>query len=170
MIPVEWVHKNYITHAMCANVPCLWCGANGMHTEMHTKLFWPNTLHGVYKENVFDWQKCQQTVEDSQAEHYHVPQTNAQQPISHHVLELIIKIFLLWYSPFFNFFHSSNHITNLHTPQQFNCHVDGLVQERCKSIANSLELHLSCTKPSMYCATFWSDLIITFNVKTWYII
>ena len=29
-------------------------------------------------------------------------------------------------------------------------HVDGLVQERCNSIANALELHLSYTNPSMY--------------------
>ena len=29
-------------------------------------------------------------------------------------------------------------------------HIDGLVQERCSSIANALELHLSCTKPSIY--------------------
>ena len=28
-------------------------------------------------------------------------------------------------------------------------HVDGLVQERCNSIANALELHLSCTNPSL---------------------
>ena len=26
-------------------------------------------------------------------------------------------------------------------------HIDGLVQERCKSIANALELRLSCTNP-----------------------
>ena len=25
--------------------------------------------------------------------------------------------------------------------------IDGLVQERCNSIANALELHLSCTNP-----------------------
>ena len=30
-------------------------------------------------------------------------------------------------------------------------YVDGLVQERCNSIANALELHLSCTKPLMCC-------------------
>ena len=29
-------------------------------------------------------------------------------------------------------------------------HFDGLVQERRNSIANALELHLSCTKPSLY--------------------
>ena len=29
-------------------------------------------------------------------------------------------------------------------------HVDGLVQERRNSIANALELHLSCTNPSMW--------------------
>ena len=28
-------------------------------------------------------------------------------------------------------------------------HVDGLVQERCNSIANALELRLPCTNPSM---------------------
>ena len=27
-------------------------------------------------------------------------------------------------------------------------HMEGLVQERCNSIANALELHLSCTNPS----------------------
>ena len=29
-------------------------------------------------------------------------------------------------------------------------YIDGLVQERCNSIANALELRLSCTKPSIY--------------------
>ena len=29
-------------------------------------------------------------------------------------------------------------------------HFDGLVQERCNSIANALELHLSCTYPLIY--------------------
>ena len=28
-------------------------------------------------------------------------------------------------------------------------HIDGLVQEKCNSIANALELHLSCTNPSI---------------------
>ena len=28
--------------------------------------------------------------------------------------------------------------------------IDGLVQERCNSIAKALELHLSVTKPLMY--------------------
>ena len=28
-------------------------------------------------------------------------------------------------------------------------YIDGLVQERCNSIANTLELRLSCTKPSI---------------------
>ena len=27
------------------------------------------------------------------------------------------------------------------------CHIDGLVQERCNSTANALELHFSCTNP-----------------------
>ena len=29
-------------------------------------------------------------------------------------------------------------------------YIDGLVEERCNSIANALELRLSCTNPSMY--------------------
>ena len=29
-------------------------------------------------------------------------------------------------------------------------HIDGLMQERCNSIANALELHLSCTNPSTW--------------------
>ena len=29
-------------------------------------------------------------------------------------------------------------------------HIDGLVQERCNSIATALELHLSCTNPSVF--------------------
>ena len=28
--------------------------------------------------------------------------------------------------------------------------INGLVQERCDSIANELELHLSCTNPAKY--------------------
>ena len=37
-------------------------------------------------------------------------------------------------------------------------HVNGLVQERRNSIANTLELHLSCTNPSM-----WSYNLITYQ-------
>ena len=33
---------------------------------------------------------------------------------------------------------------------KFNLHYDGLVQERRNSIANALELHLSCTTPSIW--------------------
>ena len=29
-------------------------------------------------------------------------------------------------------------------------HIDGLMQKRCNSIANTMELHLSCTNPSTY--------------------
>ena len=29
-------------------------------------------------------------------------------------------------------------------------HIDGLVQERCNSIANALEVRLSCTNPSIW--------------------
>ena len=32
----------------------------------------------------------------------------------------------------------------------FISYMDGLVQERCNSIANALEFGLSCTKPSIY--------------------
>ena len=32
----------------------------------------------------------------------------------------------------------------------FNPQIDGLVQERCNSIANTLDLHLSCTNPSKW--------------------
>ena len=34
-------------------------------------------------------------------------------------------------------------------------HINGLVQERCNSIANALELHLSCTNPSI-CSHIWA--------------
>ena len=33
---------------------------------------------------------------------------------------------------------------------------DGLVQERQNSIANELELHISCTKPSIWYKYRWS--------------
>ena len=35
-------------------------------------------------------------------------------------------------------------------------HIGGLMQERCNSIANTLELHLSCTNPSIW-AMRWTD-------------
>ena len=35
-------------------------------------------------------------------------------------------------------------------------HLDGLVHERCKSIANTMELHLSCTNPSNWCDNSYS--------------
>ena len=41
-------------------------------------------------------------------------------------------------------------------------HIDVLMQERCNSIANALELHLSCTNPSIYSLT---DLLFHWNWK-----
>ena len=40
--------------------------------------------------------------------------------------------------------------------------IDGLVQERRNSIANALELRLSCTNPSRWCHSKWSK-------RSWYI-
>ena len=40
-------------------------------------------------------------------------------------------------------------------------HIDGLVQEWLNSIANAMELHLSFTKPSIYCVP-WNMHIILF--------
>ena len=41
--------------------------------------------------------------------------------------------------------------------------IDGLVQERCISIANALELHLSCTNPSI-----WSYFLLMYLSKSPY--
>ena len=46
-------------------------------------------------------------------------------------------------------------------------HIDGLVQERRKSIANALELRLSCTDPSMLSLSFervWDDRVKHFPI------
>ena len=43
---------------------------------------------------------------------------------------------------------------NIHQARDLKCYdanVDGLMQVRCNSIANALELRLSCTNPSMWC-------------------
>ena len=42
--------------------------------------------------------------------------------------------------------HATSHYLNW-CSQDLYCHIDGLVQERRNSIANALELHLSCTNP-----------------------
>ena len=39
-------------------------------------------------------------------------------------------------------------------------HFNGLEQERGNSIANTLELRLSCTNPSIYCVPLWKSPII----------
>ena len=44
-------------------------------------------------------------------------------------------------------------------------HIDGLVQERCNSIANALELHLSCTNPLML--SYFMLLTDRSDVDTW---
>ena len=36
--------------------------------------------------------------------------------------------------------------------------IDGLAQERCNSIANALELRLSCTNPSIWCKSYFLSL------------
>ena len=39
-------------------------------------------------------------------------------------------------------------------------HIDGLVQERLNSIANALELHLSCTNPPIYFLPSWASYLL----------
>ena len=46
-----------------------------------------------------------------------------------------------------------NHATLTHWNQVE--HIDELVQERRNSIANTLELRLSCTNPSLYASVNW---------------
>ena len=48
--------------------------------------------------------------------------------------EILVLAFSVW-------FHKEFHMV---------CHIDGLVQERRNSIANALELRLSCTNPSIW--------------------
>ena len=50
--------------------------------------------------------------------------------------------------------------------QEFQPHIDGLVQERCNSIALAMELRLSCTYPSICCdVAFW---MLIYNGKCIY--
>ena len=44
-------------------------------------------------------------------------------------------------------------------------HIDGLVQERCNSIANALELHLSCT--NHWCVSMLSNTNCMFHERPW---
>ena len=46
------------------------------------------------------------------------------------------------------------------------CHIDGLVQERHNSIANALELRLSCTNPSIW---YTASSLLTFNLKAYHV-
>ena len=43
---------------------------------------------------------------------------------------------------------------------KFPDYIDGLVQERRNSIANALELRLSCTNPTIYGTRVWSSLYL----------
>ena len=45
--------------------------------------------------------------------------------------------------------------------------IDGFVQERCNSIADALELHLSWTKPLIWCAQLADKLLLTRSVMVW---
>ena len=40
------------------------------------------------------------------------------------------------------------------------CHINGSVWERCNSIANAMELHLSCTNPSISCGIFTGKCVV----------
>ena len=54
--------------------------------------------------------------------------------------------------------------------------IDGLMQERCTSIANALELHLSCTHPSRWenssamksSPKYYAELYSTWTMKIWW--
>ena len=46
-------------------------------------------------------------------------------------------------------------------------HIDGLVQERCNSIAKALELHLSCTNPSTWHHCYISQMSGCQGVGVW---
>ena len=44
-------------------------------------------------------------------------------------------------------------------------HIDGLVQERCNSIANALELRLSCTKPTICDDNMFDAILLSDNLQ-----
>ena len=46
-------------------------------------------------------------------------------------------------------------------------YLDGLVQERCNSIANALKLHLSCTNPPIYGNLLWRSFCWCGVVMGW---
>ena len=49
---------------------------------------------------------------------------------------------------------------------EHNSHVDGLVQERRNSSALAMELHLSCTNPSMWITVQWYYSKVSFSPNT----
>ena len=55
-----------------------------------------------------------------------------------------LNLVITCYHPSFVAYYVFNNFPFIHQ-------IDGLVQERCNSIANALELHLSCTNPSGWC-------------------
>ena len=52
------------------------------------------------------------------------------------------------------------------TETQFHTHTDGLEQERCNSIANALELRLSCTNPLIFDLVYIPQALM-FPVPMW---
>ena len=58
-----------------------------------------------------------------------------------------IHVFFFWIKNMINYW---NHFPSWQLTRDYNCQIDGLVQERRYSIANALELRLSCTNPSKY--------------------
>ena len=54
----------------------------------------------------------------------------------------------------FNFFYQGQQLFQL-SPDTVNPHIAGLVQERCNSNANALELCLSCINPSIWYVNLW---------------
>ena len=70
-----------------------------------------------------------------------------------------------WPNPYPKWFLLQEQLTHssqakLTTFKQYDYHIHGLMQERCNSTANTLQLHLSCTNPST------SSLVI--NIGRWF--
>ena len=72
--------------------------------------------------------------------------TGCQQPTWQHSCEDPV---LSWTRQLYQLIWSQHHRDNM-TLEQFLCYFDGLVQERRNSIANALELRLSCATPSTF--------------------
>ena len=139
------------SETICSQMPCYWWSHKCCSYLIgHTCCF--SVPYGV-------WQLCQCDISDNGVitkllyGHMVSPHFYCQMQHEFCLVLLSIQVMLLFdwnYMKIMNICHSIKPVNDLVCYNTI-LHIIGLMQERCNSIANTLDLHFCCTNPSILC-------------------